>query len=78
MDLVAPIKTNRIPSHKIWQEPWITTSISRSMNKCTQLYKKSIKHNAISRDIEKYKTYRNALTKIKHRAKEDYYNNVTT
>ena len=74
LDLVAPIKTNRIPCHKIWQEPWITTSLSQSMNKCTQLYKKSIRCNAIPMDNEKYKTYRNALTKIKRKAKEEYYN----
>ena len=42
--------------------------------KCIQLYKKTFKHNALSKDNEKYKTYRNALTKIKCRAKEDYYN----
>ena len=28
LDLVTPIKTNRIPSHKIWHEPWITAGIS--------------------------------------------------
>ena len=74
LDLVAPIKNNRIPCHKIWQEPWITTGLSRSMNKCTQLYKKSIKCSATPTDNVKYKTYRNALTKIKRKAKEDYYN----
>ena len=74
LDLVAPIKNNRIPCHKIWQEPWITTGLSRSMNKCTQLYKKSIKCSATPTDNVKYKTYRNVLTKIKRKAKEDYYN----
>ena len=73
LDQIAPIKTTRIPCHKIWQEPWLTSGIIRSMNKSLKLYKKSIKHTATLKDIEKYKTYRNALTKIKRKAKEDYY-----
>ena len=73
LDLVAPIKTTRIPCHKIWQEPWLTSGIVRSMNKCLKLYKKTIKLKATAKDIEKYKTYRNALSKIKRKAKEDYY-----
>ena len=73
LDLIAPIKTTRIPCHKIWQEPWLTSGIVRSMSKSLKLYKKTIKHKATLKDIEKYKTYRNALTKIKRKAKEDYY-----
>ena len=43
MDKIAPIKCIMIPSHKIWKEPWITKGLSNSMNKCTQLYKKTLK-----------------------------------
>ena len=44
------------------------------MNKCTQLYKKSIKCSATQNDNVKYKIYRNTLRKIKRKAKVDYYN----
>ena len=45
LDKIAPIKHVTIPSHRIWKEPWITKGLSKSMNKCTQLYKDSLKNN---------------------------------
>ena len=56
MDKIAPIKHITIPSHKIWKEPWITKGLSNSMNKCTQLYKKTL----IKMRHQKY------ITNIKH------------
>ena len=46
MDKIAPYKYITIPNHKIWKEPWITKGLSNSMNKCTQLYKKTLTKNA--------------------------------
>ena len=43
------------------------------MNKCTSLYKKFLRHKSTKAQEEKYKTYRNCLTKIKHTAKVKYY-----
>ena len=40
MNAITPLKTVTIPSHKAWREPWITKGLSKSMNKCTLLYKK--------------------------------------
>ena len=75
MNAIAPLKTIKIPMHKVWHEPWITKGISNSMNHCTHLYKKSLKCDA-KPDIEiKYKNYRNCFTKIKRKAKAEYYTN---
>ena len=73
LDSIAPLKIKRIPLHKIWREQWITKGISNSMRKCTQLYKQSIKINSSSNTLHKYKLYRNCLTRIKRKAKIDYY-----
>ena len=73
LDSIAPLKIKKIPLHKIWCEQWITKGISNSMRKCTQLYKQSIKINSSSNTLHKYKLYRNCLTRIKRKAKIDYY-----
>ena len=73
LDKIAPLKVVKIPGHKIWHDPWITKGISKSMNKCLKLYKNSIKNGATTQSITQYKNYRNTLTKIKRKAKTDYY-----
>ena len=73
MNAITPLKTVIIPSHKAWCEPWITKGLSKSMNKCTLLYKKSLRSDATSSAEAKYKNYRNCLTKIKCKARMDYY-----
>ena len=73
MDKIAPYKHITIPNHKVWKEPWITKGLSNSMNKCTQLYKKTLIKNAPQQTYNRYKIYRNCLTKIKHNAKVSYY-----
>ena len=73
LDSIAPLKLKKIPIHKIWREQWITKGISNSMRKCTNLYKQSIKINASPNTVHKYKLYRNCLTRIKRKARIDYY-----
>ena len=75
MNAITPLKTIIIPSHKVWCEPWITKGLSKSMNKYVQLYKQSIQVNALTSIEHKYKSYRNTLTKIKQKARMDYYTN---
>ena len=75
MNAIAPLKTIKIPMHKAWREPWITKGISNSMKHCTHLYKKSLKKDASTESEIRYKNYRNCLTKIKRKAKTDYYIN---
>ena len=69
------LKTIKIPMHKAWREPWITKGISNSMKHCTHLYKKSLKKDVSTESEIRYKNYRNCLTKIKRKAKTDYYIN---
>ena len=73
LDKIAPLKLVKIPGHRIWQDPWITKGISKSMNKCLKLYKNTIKKGATIQSHTLYKNYRNTLTKIKCKAKKDYY-----
>ena len=75
MNAIAPLKTIKIPMHKAWHEPWITKGISNSMKHCTRLYKKSLKKDATHENESRYKNYRNCLTKIKRKAKSNYYIN---
>ena len=73
LDKVDPLKLVKIPGHKIWHDPWITKGISKSMNKCLKLYKNTIKKGATIQSLTLYKNYKNTLTKIKRKAKKDYY-----
>ena len=73
MNAISPLKTITILKHKIWHEPWITKGISNSMNYCMHLYKKCLKVDASSESEIRYKNYRNCLTKIKRKARMDYY-----
>ena len=75
MNAITPLKTIIIPKHKVLHEPWVTKGLSKSMNKCTPLYKKSLKADASSITEIRYKNYRNCLTKIKQKARIDYYTN---
>ena len=73
IDTIAPIKRITIPNHKIWKEPWLSKGLTKSMDKCLHLYKKSITTDAKDEDVKKYKSYRNCLTKIKWKACTEYY-----
>ena len=73
LNAVAPLKHCMISEHKIWREPWIMKGLSNSMNKCSHLYKKFLKLGSTKIDEEKYKKYRNCLTKIKRVARVKYY-----
>ena len=75
LDKIAPIKNIKIPRHRIWHDPWITKGISKSTNKCLKLYKSSVKTGATAQTFLHYKKYWNTLTKIKRKAKIDYYIN---
>ena len=65
INAVTPVKHVTISNHNIWREPWITKGLSKFMDKCAQLYKLSIKNISSQICIDKYKSYRNCLTKIK-------------
>ena len=72
LDTIAPLKLIKIPTHKVWHEPWISKGISNSMDKCIKLYKQCIKKMQ-HKIKKKYKLYRNCLTIIKRKVKVNYY-----
>ena len=73
LNIVVPLRHCVIPEHKIWKDPCIMKGLSNSMNKCNYLYKKSLKLDSTKSNEEKYKKYRNCLTKIKRIARVKYY-----
>ena len=73
LDAIAPIKRVTIANHKLWKEAWLSKGLTKSMDKCLYLYKKTITTDAKDEDVKKYKSYRNCLTKIKRKACTEYY-----
>ena len=74
----TPIKTIKIKPSKVLKEPWMSSGLLRSIKKQKQLYKKTLIKNASVRDQIRYKEYRNKLSQILRRAKEEYYKNKCT
>ena len=73
LDQEVPIKTIRVKPNKILKEPWMTPGLLKSVKKQKTHYKKSIVKHITDIDQITYKEYRNKLTQILRRAKEDYY-----
>ena len=69
MDSVAPEVTVRISSKRKFTEPWMTQGIENSNNHCQKLYKKMLIKNCSSETVTAYKTYQNALNRLKWFAK---------
>ena len=57
-------------------EPWITSGIKKSIKTKAQLHKKAIR-SCSTTDWQKYKSFQNMLTKIKHKAEQLYYRNLS-
>ena len=74
IDKEAPMINRVVKNKKIRCESWVTNGILRSIKKQKKLYIASTEKNATGNTIEKYKRYRNCLTKIKRQCKIDYYN----
>ena len=67
-----PIKTLSRKQRRFFNKPWITKGIKISIttkNKMFKLSKSSLDPNI----VEKYKMYRNLLTRLKFRARNNYY-----
>ena len=73
IDHFLPIRTRKIPHRRRRQEPWVTSGLLISMNKCKKLYKLHIKDRRNQVKLEKYTTYNQELKRIKRRAKLNYY-----
>ena len=72
LDSVAQMKQIKIPSHRVWHEPWITKGLSRSMDKCIKLYRLSIGSNTMPEIENKYKSYRNCLVRVNKEKGKDW------
>ena len=69
----SPIITRKIGHNRFRKEPWVSASILRSINTQKKLYAKSIKSNASTRDMIKYKNYKKILDRLKRISKISYY-----
>ena len=70
----APLKTIAIRRKKR-DEPWLTTSLKRSIQKQQNLYKKTLSHCCEDSLRIKYQNYKRTLSKLKRFCKHDYYRN---
>ena len=54
------------------EKPWISYALLKSINTKKKLYKRYL-HNPISRNNDRYKSYKNKLTQLLRTAKLNYY-----
>ena len=73
IDHFIPERTRQINYKNLRWEPWLTTDIQISNSKARKLYKNTLKETSNESDLLKYKTYNNALSKLKRTAKRTYY-----
>ena len=74
IDKFCPIRAQHVNSKHTWK-PWITKALVNACRKKNQLYIKSIK-TKLKSDDDKYKTYKNKLTKIIKTAEKLYYSRI--
>ena len=65
----------KIVKPKYAEKPWITKGISKACKKKNSLYKEFLKKRTTEAE-QKYKTYKNKLTKIMRHSKMDHYSNL--
>ena len=73
LDTICPVHTIKLTKNKIRKEPWITTGLQKCIRKQKLLYKQQLKEINVETKRTKYLNYRNTLTKILRRIKEQYY-----
>ena len=71
LDTEAPTKTLRIQPSRILREPWMSPGLLKCIQKQKSLYKKFLKNRNDDTHHIKYKEYRNQLTHILRRSKEE-------
>ena len=75
LDNEVPVKTVKVKPNKILTEPWMSPGLLKCTKKQKRLYRKTINKNSTETDELKYKEYRNNLSQILRRTKEEYYRN---
>ena len=72
LDKHAPLIRQSRRERKLAQKPWITKAIMVSIRHKNRLFSKICKNRTLSA-TNAYKKYRNLLTRIKYKAKQNYY-----
>ena len=67
----APERERRISSKKIVRDPWITTSLMKSLTKQKKLYKEMLTHKT-DHSKQKYTEYRNTLKRLLRHSRVKY------
>ena len=75
LDNEVPVKTIKVKPNKILNEPWMSSGLLKCTKKQKRLYRKAINKNSTETDELKYKEYRNNLSQILRRTKEEYNRN---
>ena len=75
IDLVFPLKKRSKKQRKQFRKPWVTLGILTSIKKKHKLYHEYLEKKN-DESYEKYKAYRNKLTRLIKNAKKDYYKNL--
>ena len=73
MDNIAPIKHIRISGKRCFVEPWMSTSLEIASRNNKKLYLETLRKDCPISTVEKYKTSRNLLNRLKRSAMKKYY-----
>ena len=73
MDDIAPIKHIRISGKHRFIEPWMSTNLETASRNNKKLYLETLRKDCPISTVEKYKTSRNLLNRLKRFAMKQYY-----
>ena len=73
MDDIAPIKHIQISGKRRFVEPWMSTSLETASRNNKKLYLETLRKDCPISTVEKYKTSRNLLNRLKRSAMKQYY-----
>ena len=73
IDLCIPERTRLVQARNVRREPWITTSLKRSIDRCKRLYCKTLQANSDITSAIHYKAYNTTLKKAIRHAKQMFH-----
>ena len=73
MDSIAPIKHVRISGKQCFVEPWMTTGLETASQNNKKLYLETLRKGCPVSVMEKYKSSRNLLNRLKRTTMKSYY-----
>ena len=78
MDSIAPIKHVRILGKHRFVEPWMTTGLESTSRNNDKLYLETLRKGCSVSAMEKYKSSRNLLNRLKRSTMKSYYTTKCT